>query len=183
MKRKRILSIGLLSFLLGGAILLGVWPTPVVLLWHAIQGDFTEYEGWRVPIPRGWIAYHAQGSLLLLSPTGRFLTAHGKEVWVALGGLPDDTPVITRENRSTFSQSMARLADKKDFDQRGSTELSSGEPGGVVYCEDFASTKEKRDLVRIYCVIAGAPMLLSFDGHREFVRDFNSIVHGLRRLR
>jgi hypothetical protein len=67
---------------------LNVWTAPVGLVWHSFHGNFTSFEGHRVPIPWDiWVGRSAKGSLMvtreaskypiLRSPAGTILIERG----------------------------------------------------------------------------------------------------------
>src|SRR6266849_655223 len=74
-------------------LVLGFWPELLGAGWHLLYGDYTWYEGWKIPVPKEWFALHWGEVFLIKRAEAEFMPSYKPGALVGLARfLPDDKP-------------------------------------------------------------------------------------------
>ncbi|PYU54090.1 MAG: hypothetical protein DMG55_32650 [Acidobacteria bacterium] len=123
------LMLQLLGVLIG-VLLIALLIVPLVGPgWHLLHGDFIVYEGWRVPVPKGFYVGKSQ-----MGPT-MWKHTLGIPLFNSLYSRPDQQPFAYDRDYSRFENGVTQEAGQSGYQLEPKRTISVGKNSG--YCLEF----------------------------------------------
>ena len=168
------LMLQLLGVLIG-VLLIALLIVPLVGPgWHLLHGDFIVYEGWRVPVPKGFYVGKSQmGPTMWKHTLGTplFNVPYGH---ISLFSRPH--PFACDRDYSRFEKGVTQSAGQSGYQLESKRTISVGKNSG--YCLEFTRLSgEPRSLVR--CVVENSVVVLFYEGDPRYISDFFAALQGM----
>ncbi len=144
--------------------------------WHLLHGDFISYDGWRVRVPRDYCVLDTKPGptiwkLELGAPIFRVPYAH-----INLFGASLPKPFHYETDWEYLANSTTAVAEGNGFRLLGSRAATIGKR--PAHCLEFVRPNGRPDS-QVRCAIEGTRLFVTYEGHRKYVSDFYSVLHGM----
>jgi hypothetical protein len=173
--RKRIFQ--LLAVALGAWTLM-LFSVPLLgPIWHFLHGDSVDYEGWQLPVPKGFYARTLPGGPTMWKPTlgvPFFSAPYGH---ISVFHVPSDRqPFVYARDFQSFSDAISDDARRSGYQFNSNRVVNIGKT--AAYCVEFSRSIERpRFLVR--CRVENAPIAPFYEGDERYLPDFFSMLEGI----
>jgi hypothetical protein len=154
--------------------LIGVFflPELVSTYWHARHGESTSFQGWALPVPRGWWAFVHDNELIIQRMNRVYDRVEPSSIVVGSlsPGKPVDPEVLREELVHTLS--------KEGYIFQQNQTIRIGNDAG--YCVHFLANKD-HERIRISCESLGARLSLDLFGRQFEIQPFYSVIGQIKR--
>lgn len=145
--------------------------------WHLFHGDFISYEGWRIPVPKGFYVRQSQKGPTMWKQTFGipfFDTSYGHLSLYRLS--PAQQPFAYDKDYSRFENGVTQEAIQSGYQLKTKRVASVGKSSG--YCLEFIRPLgEARSTVR--CAVENSVVVLFYEGDSKYVSDVFATLQGM----
>lgn len=145
--------------------------------WHVLYGDFISYDGWRIPVPKGfYVRQSPKGPTMWKYTIGvPFLDVpYGHISLYSLGST--QRPFSYDRDYTGFEKGVIQEADVSGYQLKTKRTVSVGQTSG--YCLEFTRRLGKpQSLLR--CVTENSRLVFFYEGNSEYVPDALATLQGM----
>jgi hypothetical protein len=167
------------------SVALGTWLITLLAIplfgsaWHILHGDFISYQGWKIPVPKGFYVRnshteptmwkHSIGSPFFSAPYGH----------ISLFNRPNQQPFVYQRDYSNFEKNLTDDARRSGYKIDGMRTTSVGNQ--PAYCLQFTRSSDESQLL-LRCVIENSPVALFYEGSPRYAPDAFAALRGMSLL-
>jgi hypothetical protein len=145
--------------------------------WHLMFGDAISYEGWKVPVPKGFYVQKSEKAPTMWKHTlgsPLFNVPYGHISLFSLG--PAQPPFAYERDYSRFEKGVTQDASQSGYQLKAKRSTMVGK--NPAYCLEFARPAvEPRSLVR--CAVENSVVVLFYEGDPKYVPDALTTLQGM----
>lgn len=147
-------------------------------VWHWFHGDAISHQGWRIPVPNGFLVRTSSGG------PNMWNVSFGRPLWdspyahISFFKDNGDHPLHYDQHHARFAAHITEAAATQGYEFFSTQEVSVADT--KAYCWEFRKRSSESEL-RIRCFIEGTTVLLFYEGDRRFVPDFFTVLGGMSR--
>jgi hypothetical protein len=167
--RARLLLCSILILLLPLPFFL---PEIVSTYWHLRFGDSITFNGWAIPVPKGWAVF-TRDDIFIIQKILRFYQSEDAPT-ISLGILSPGKPV----DPERLKQASIRVISEQGYAFQEERPIQIAAHGG--YCLHFTTGKDKKK-IRISCDSLSAELSVDYFGQSSEIQTFYSVVGQIKR--
>src|SRR5579883_2350303 len=171
------LVIRLLAIFIGALLTILIAVPLLGPCWHLLHGDAISFEGWRVPVPKGFYARKSETATVMWKQSLGIPFFNVPYGHISLFRPPQQVFSFDR-NYGRFKSELIQDASEKGYRLRSERTVSVGDK--PAYCLEFKRpSPDARSLVR--CVVEGSPLAIFYEGDSKYVPDVFATLQGISR--
>jgi len=164
-----------------GAVLIGAFLIFLLIVpllgpcWHLLYGDAISYEGWRVPVPRGFYVRNSQNGPTMWKQTFGtpfFSTSYGH---ISLYNHPNQQPFAYDRDYSRFERGVTEVAAQSGY--RFESEHTVPVGRNSAYCLEFTRSVGEPSLLR--CAVENSVVVLFYEGDPRYIPNVFTTLQGM----
>jgi hypothetical protein len=162
-----VIAVGAWTFLLLSIPLLGP-------IWHFFDGDSITYEGWQLPVPKGFYVRTLKSGLTMWRPTLGVPFFNAPYGHISVFHDPIDVqPFVYKKDFQSFSDTISEDARRSGYHLIDNRLVNIGKT--AAYCLEFSRSNERpRFLVR--CRVENALIAPFYEGDEQYLTDFFNML-------